>query len=231
MRFFSGYGYAYLFWTALNLLLFPPLSVGGEADVVVRPLSDRIQVDGMLNEPIWRLSPSPIRLTQVEPHPGEPPTEDTKVWIAYSKDALYIAVRCEDSSPERIVASEMRRDAFLMDNDNIELVLDTYHDHRNAYYFASNAAGALVDGRITENQDAALEWDGIWNVRTRIDDQGWTAEFQPRALGMGIQYFPLPFPREGNVQVVVPHPGHPDLPDRKGRQYKGIRKTIAGRGS
>jgi len=64
------------------------------------------------------------------------------------------------------------------ENDNLQLVLDTYHDHRNAYYFATNAAGALVDGRVTENREAATEWDGIWIVRTRVDEKGWTAEFQ-----------------------------------------------------
>ena len=38
---------------------------------------------------------------QVEPKQGEAPTEATKVWMAYSKDALYIAVRCEDANPSR----------------------------------------------------------------------------------------------------------------------------------
>jgi hypothetical protein len=144
----------------------------------VRRLSGEIKIDGILNEPAWQESPSTIDLVQVEPHPGEPPTEATKVWLAHSKDSLYIAVRCEDRKPKEIVATEMKRDAFLMDNDNIEIVLDTYHDNRNAYYFATNAAGALVEGRITENKEAALEWDGIWNVRTTIDDRGWTAEFE-----------------------------------------------------
>jgi hypothetical protein len=100
------------------------------------------------------------------------------VWIVYSKDALYIAVRCEDSRPGGIVATEMGRDATIEENDNIQIVLDTYHDHRNAYYFATNAVGALVDGRVTENREAAIEWDGIWLVRTKIDGEGWTAEFE-----------------------------------------------------
>jgi hypothetical protein len=162
---------------ALNASLLIPL-FADDREVVVRPVPGEIRIDGVLSESAWQASPIIANLTQVEPHPGEPPTEATKIWLAYSQDSLYIAVRCEDHESKRIVATEMRRDSFLEDNDSIEIVLDTYHDHRNAYYFSTNPAGALVDGRVTENQEAALEWDGIWNVRTSIDDEGWTAEFE-----------------------------------------------------
>jgi hypothetical protein len=164
---------------ALNAsLLLLPLFAEEDRKATIRPLSGKIQIDGILNETAWQESPDIANLTQVEPRPGELPTEATKVWFAYTKDALYIAVRCEDRNPKQIVTTEMRRDAFLMDNDNLEIILDTYHDHRNAYFFSTNPAGALVDGRVTENQEAAFEWDGIWNVRTNIDDQGWSAEFE-----------------------------------------------------
>jgi len=146
--------------------------------VTARPLESQIQIDGSLSEDAWRREPDISNFIQVEPRSGDAPTEATRVWLAYSKDALYIAVRCEDAKPGAIVATEMRRDAMVEENDNIEVILDTYHDHRNAYYFATNAAGALVDGRITENREAATEWDGIWIVRTKIDGKGWTAEFE-----------------------------------------------------
>jgi hypothetical protein len=165
-------------FVALNGFSLLSLFAADDLEVPVRPLSGKIQIDGILNEPSWQESPSIPNLTQVEPRPGEPPTEATKVWLAYTKDALYIAVQCDDRDPKQVVLTEMRRDAFLMDNDSIELILDTYHDHRNAYFFSTNPAGALVDGRITENQEGNLEWDGIWNVRTHINNRGWSAEFE-----------------------------------------------------
>ena len=164
-------------------LLSVPLYAAGTPEITVMPTSGKIQVDGFLSEQAWKMKPSIDGFLQVEPHSGEAPTEPTKVWLAYNSDSLFVAVRCEDERPERIVATEMSRDAMLADmeigiNDSIEFIIDTYHDHRNAYYFATNSAGALVDGRITENQRPALEWDGIWNVRTHTDDTGWTAEFE-----------------------------------------------------
>ena len=163
---------------AFYAILLMPVLAAENNKIAVLPVSGKIHVDGILNDAAWQANPSIANLTQVEPRPGEPPTEVTKVWIAHTKDSLYIAVRCEDGNPKQIVTTEMQRDAFLEENDNIQIILDTYHDHRNAYYFSTNPAGALVDGRVTENQEAALEWDGIWNVRTQIDDQGWTAEFE-----------------------------------------------------
>lgn len=155
-----------------------PLSAEESRKAAVLRLSEKIHVDGLLNEGAWQENPGIANLTQVEPRPGEAPSEATRVWLAANRDALYIAVRCEDRNPGQIVATEMSRDAYLMENDSIEIVLDTYHDHRNAYFFSTNAVGALVDGRIAENRSGSLEWDGIWDVRTHVDSAGWTAEFE-----------------------------------------------------
>jgi hypothetical protein len=168
-----------------SLALLSSLQTAEVPEATVRRVTGRIQVDGILDESVWRDDPSIGEFIQSEPHSGEPPTERTTVWLAYSRDALYVAVRCQDRLPRQIVATEMSRDPNLGDNDNIEIVLDTYHDHRNAYYFGTNPVGALVDGRITENQEPKMEWDGIWNVRTRIDDQGWTAEFEIPFMTIG----------------------------------------------
>ncbi len=43
--------------------------------------------------------------------------------------------------------------------------------------FATNPAGALVDGLIFANGQSNLEWDAIWTVRTRRVPEGWSAEF------------------------------------------------------
>lgn len=137
-----------------------------------------IRVDGNLNDAAWR-SAQPIgALVQREPKAGAEPSEETDVRIAYDNDALYIAVRCADTQPARLRSTQMRRDAALIDDDNIQLLLDTFHDRRNAYYFATNPAGVMVDGTISDNNSANLNWDGMWEVRTHIDDKGWTAEFR-----------------------------------------------------
>ena len=93
------------------LVLSGPLSAEESLNAVAVELTEKIKVDGILDESSWREIPAINSLTQVEPHPFESPTEQTKIWFAYDKDALYIAVLCEDRNPELIVATEMSRDA------------------------------------------------------------------------------------------------------------------------
>jgi len=106
----------------LNIV--PPFSVlaADDREVDIRHVSGKIQIDGILDDPAWQEKPSAIALVQVEPHPGEPATEATKVWLGYNRDSLYIAVRCEDRNPKQIVATDMQRDAEVKDNDNIEII-------------------------------------------------------------------------------------------------------------
>jgi hypothetical protein len=136
-----------------------------------------ITIDGFLAEEIWRSAPTIGALIQREPNTGAEPTEFTRVTLLNDADYLYIGVMAYDSEPEMIVAQDMTRDAILRDEDRIEILLDTYSDRSNAYYFATTPAGALVDGLLFANGQSNLAWDAIWNVRTRRTSDGWSAEF------------------------------------------------------
>ena len=105
------------------------------------------------------------------------PTEKTEVTLLYDKDNLYIGVMCYDSEPQRVLASEMARDASLRADDRLEIVLDTFRDQSNAFYFSTNPAGAFVDGLVFANGETNNDWDAIWIVRTEQTDEGWSAEF------------------------------------------------------
>ena len=88
--------------------------------------------------------------------------------------------------PGAIVATEMRRDSReLTRNDNFALTLDTFLDHRSAFFFYMSAAGGMFDGLITEESQNNREWNTVWDGRTGRFEQGWTAEFSippPAAL-------------------------------------------------
>lgn len=146
--------------------------------VTASRLSSEIRLDGLLNEPVWQSAQLIGELVQREPRSGQPPSEPTEVRVAYDQDHLYIAIRCFDSEPQRLRSTQMRRDSVLQDDDHVQILLDTHYDRRNAYYFSTNPAGVLVDGTIADNNSANLNWDGMWMVRTRIDELGWTAEFE-----------------------------------------------------
>ena len=81
-------------------------------------------------------------------------------------------------TPAAIVATERRRDNELGNDDTISIVLDTFHDHRNAFLFRTNPLGTQYDALVTNEDDALnANWDEQWDVASRITPEGWTAEF------------------------------------------------------
>lgn len=159
-----------------------------EVRVIVVPIA----VDGVLDEAVWRSTPAIGELVQRQPVPGASPTEPTDVRLLRDRDNLYIGVIAYDSEPEAVLGAEMARDGNLGSDDRIEILLDTFRDQRNAYYFATNPAGALVDGLTYANGQLNTDWDTTWDVKTRRTQTGWTAEF-------AIPFKSLSFPAEGRI--------------------------------
>ncbi len=135
------------------------------------------RIDGKLDDPIWDQAVFSGGFIQREPVEGEPATEDTEVAILYDDKNLYIAARCFDSEPGRIIATEMRRDEHLWNDDNFEVIIDTFNDKRNAFFFTTNPLAMRRDGKVSdEGRVENSDWDGVWLCKTSRDDRGWFAE-------------------------------------------------------
>jgi hypothetical protein len=134
-------------------------------------------VDAVLDEAIYRTLPAITDFIQQDPQEGQLATEPTLVWILFDDEHLYIAARCRDSQPSRIVANDMRRDGRnVSQNDNLSVVLDTFHDGRNGYEFLMNAVGGAWDTQITDESVTNRDWNAVWIPRSGRDAEGWTVE-------------------------------------------------------
>ena len=150
-------------------------------------------LDGeVLNDAAWQLAPRISGFWQSTPDEGQPATQNTEVRILYTADTLYFGVVCFDKEPERIIVSDSRRDSPLDETDCFQIILDTYHDKQNGFVFSTNPAGIEYDAQVTNEgqgegtvlrqQGGAvggfnINWDGAWEVRTKISEHGWSAEF------------------------------------------------------
>lgn len=147
-------------------------------------------IDGNLETEIWGQAQPASNFIQKQPAEGQPATEDSEVRILYDNDNLYIGIMCFDSEPEKIIANEKRRDSSnIYDNDHFRIMLDTFHDRRNGYIFVTNPLGAKLDLQVRKegkreggwhiaNPNVNISWDGVWEVRTAILDNGWSAEIE-----------------------------------------------------
>ncbi len=175
-----------LLWAVAPDAAAPALAAGRDEipgrGVTIRAvrLTEPVDLDGVLEETIYRTAPPMTGFIQQVPHPGAAATEKTDVWVMHDAANLYVAARCwESASPEAWIANEMRRDATqLGQNDTFGVLLDTFHDRRDGVFFFTNALGALGDQQITEERTANGDWNPVWDVKTSRFPGGWAVEMR-----------------------------------------------------
>jgi len=169
-----------------------------------------VELDGRLLEDFWAQAIPITDFTQQEPVEGGVPSEKTEVRIVFDEHNLYIGAIIYDD-PEGILAYQRERDAFLSTDDRFMWILDTFKDGRTGYSFEINPAGLMGDGIMTGRPrggggsrfgggvggGSSKAWDGIWEARTAMRPDGWSAEiripfrtlnFDPNADTWGINF-------------------------------------------
>ncbi len=148
------------------------------------------RVDGILSDPAWQSAEAFTSFRTSEPEPNGEPTERTELRILFDSTNLYIGIFCHDSDPARIAANTLAHDSGggrrgmggwhrpqSQSNDIVRLLIDPFQDKRTAYVFSLNPRGARGEGLISGGQ-ASLDWDGIWEGKSRILENGWSVEFK-----------------------------------------------------
>jgi len=174
-------------------------SAGLMPDVTKRPVMNAILIekdpviDGeILGEEVWSKIQPVSEMWQTKPNAGQPASEKTEIRIAYTASNFYLSVVCYDAQPNKLVVSDARRDATLDNTDSFLFILDTFHDRQNGFVFGTNPIGIEYDGQVDNEGQGNfsnnrlqvgtiggfnLNWDAPWEVRSKITDYGWTAEF------------------------------------------------------
>ena len=134
-------------------------------------------IDGVLDEPDWGGAMVARDFVVFEPNEGEAPSQATEARVLYGDEALFVGIRAFDASPDSIVAQLARRDD-RPHSDWVDVVIDSYHDRRTAFRFGVNPAGVKSDGYMYDDTNEDDSWDAVWDVATRTDGRGWTAEFR-----------------------------------------------------
>ncbi len=145
---------------------------------IVRVADGAIRVDGRLDDPAWEQAPVVNDFTQKEPVEGAAATERMEVKFVYDDGALYVGARMYSGTPSAIQAPLGRRDNMGTQAEHFFVSLDTYHDRRTAYTFGVSASGVRLDRYHPRDDEESAEagFDPVWEAKTAIDGQGWTAE-------------------------------------------------------
>jgi hypothetical protein len=160
----------------LSLSVAPPLL----AQIASLPPARAVRIDqaprldGVLDDEAWRSAEPLTNFTQVLPKTGAAPTERTEVRFVYTRDVLYVGIRCFEAA--KILARTMQHDNPFDSDDYVKVAFDTFARGRDGYFFVVNPAGARTDGIFGRFSEENRDFDAIWEARARIDSEGWTAE-------------------------------------------------------
>ncbi|HET7224608.1 MAG TPA: DUF5916 domain-containing protein [Candidatus Eisenbacteria bacterium] len=135
-----------------------------------------VVIDGRPDDAVWHTAPVIADFVQFSPVEGGPARFRTEAQVAFDDHNFYCFIRAYDPEPAKISTVLARRDV-RPPTDQLKIVIDAFHDRRTGFEFAVSPGGVKRDYAIYNDNNEDGSWDGVWDVATKVDSLGWTAEF------------------------------------------------------
>jgi len=163
-----------------------------QLDVAIPRRDTTVTIDGRLDESVWQQAALLDGFSQYRPVDGRPAEDSTQVLVWYSGDAIYFGIRAYEGHGPVVRATLADRDNIDAD-DRVQLLLDTYDDHRRAWLFAVNPLGVQEDGVWSDGVEASaggpqaggrfdatidLNPDYVFQSRGHVTDWGYEVEIR-----------------------------------------------------
>ncbi len=169
------------FLTPLLLLFFFQTARGQKIneDYVLKigKTSEKIIMDGELNESIWELADVAENFSMILPQDDRKATQFSEVRMAYDDKNIYLAVIFFNNTIKGdYVVESYKRDFSFGKNDNFLVAIDPFNNMTTGFAFGLNAYGAQWDGTMYDGRSVDLNWDTKWYSEVAFDEKKWTAE-------------------------------------------------------
>jgi len=164
------------------------------ASLAIPHSKEAIQIDGVLDDAIWRNALAVQLRYETYPRENQTPEVETIAYLVENGDQLLIAFDARDPDPSSIRAYLRDRDSAFND-DFVGVVLDTFNDQRRAFEFFVNPLGVqmdLINDQVNGNESTS--WDAIWDSAGQVNERGFAAE-------IAIPFSQLRFPRTDGDQT------------------------------
>ncbi|TRX38744.1 hydrolase [Flavobacterium sp. ZT3R18] len=141
--------------------------------------SEKILLDGKLDEAIWQSVPVATDFVMFQPDNGKPVPENkrTEVRVLYDNEAIYISALLYDNEPDKILKEINKRDDFGT-TDFFGVFINGYNDGQQNFQFFVNAADGQADCLATDTNGEDYSWDAVWNSKALITSFGWAVEMR-----------------------------------------------------
>lgn len=162
-----------------------------QLNVAIPRIAADVTVDGNLDEPVWQQAALLTGFSEFSPRDGIAAADSTQVLVWYSPTALHFGIRAFE--PHGAVHATLADRDKIASDDNVQILLGTFHDHRQAYVFGVNPLGVQMDGTIVEQGQSLiggltptlsgrvgpdLSQDFVFSSRGRLTDYGYEVEIR-----------------------------------------------------
>ncbi|HEY3282388.1 MAG TPA: carbohydrate binding family 9 domain-containing protein [Armatimonadota bacterium] len=148
-------------------------------------------IDGVLADPVWAAAARADGF--YDNQTGTKVADQTIAYIAYDDRYLYVAFKCLDSEPDKVLGRETIRDSMYTNGggggeDTVEVTLDPFLTYRweDQAHFGVNPLGT-PSARISGGRGGAVEWKGDWTAAAKRLPDGWSCEMR---IPWGILSYP-----------------------------------------
>ena len=170
---------------AIHVGLFAPITysgIAGQTSVAIPRLDDAaVTIDGDLGEPSWSHAATLTGFSEYTPVDGRPAEDSTAVLVWYSPTAMYFGIRAfETHGPVHATLADRDR---IGTDDYVQILLDTFDDHRQALVFGVNPFGMQSDGTLTETLGGSRDTvdrsaDFVFQSKGRVTGTGYEVEIR-----------------------------------------------------
>ncbi len=140
--------------------------------------TERIVIDGDINDPAWKKAPIATGFVEFRPNIGkkEADADKTEVKMLYDDNAIYVAGFCRENTRDSVSTELVGRDV-IASNDFVGVLFDTYHDQINGFGYYVTPLGEQYDAKYSSTGEDG-SWNSVYYSEAKIVDSGWTFEMK-----------------------------------------------------
>ncbi len=138
--------------------------------ITAKFITDPIQIDGIIDESVWREADTAGNLWQFFPVDSVRAKHQSEIRLLYDEHYLYAAIRAEVPD-DKFVVSSLRRDFDGSSNDNVTIMFDTFRDGNNAFLFGVTPYGVQREAFLSEGGVTTEGFNSTWDIKWQTESK------------------------------------------------------------
>lgn len=131
-------------------------------------------IDGQLDDPVWQRVPTLDAFRRPAAGTQGDLKAQTIARVAYDAEKLYVAIRCEEPTPDKMQVVGDRRDDDVWLGESVDLFLSPGKDRTPYVHLILNPANVRWDARCAEESD--LSWNPDYQTAVSVGKDAWCVE-------------------------------------------------------